>query len=273
MPTENTPDLRDWIGRRETARDVARVAPALGLAATLDRADLIARLPSAGSVLPPAWHWLYFLPTALQSTLGPDGHPTRGGFLPPVTLPRRMWAGSRLTFPAADRLRCAARAHQHDCRGRRQVRTQRRTRAGDGASRNPRGRRARGHRRARHRLSAGAAAGRASTAAGRAGPGARGGLPPDRHARPRPAVPLLRADLQWPPHPLRPQLRHRGGRLPGARRARPAAGDAAARPRRSPPAGCAHRELHVPRARAACSTRRRSTSAVRARDRPCGCGR
>jgi 3-methylfumaryl-CoA hydratase len=100
MPTENTPDLRDWIGRRETARDVARVAPALGLAATLDRADLMARLQSAGSLLPPAWHWLYFLPTALQSTLGADGHPIRGGFLPPVTLPRRMWAGSRLTFPA-----------------------------------------------------------------------------------------------------------------------------------------------------------------------------
>jgi len=100
MPTENTPDLRDWIGRRETARDVARVAPALGLAATLDRADLTARLHCAGSLLPPAWHWLYFLPTALQSTLGADGHPIRGGFLPPVTLPRRMWAGSRLTFPA-----------------------------------------------------------------------------------------------------------------------------------------------------------------------------
>ena len=101
MPTELTPDLRAWIGHRETAHDVARVAPALGLAATLDRADLIARLPTPGAVLPPSWHWLYFLPTAVQSTLGPDGHPTRGGFLPPVTLPRRMWAGSRLTFPAA----------------------------------------------------------------------------------------------------------------------------------------------------------------------------
>ena len=101
MPSEHPPDLRAWIGRRETAHDVARVAPALGLAATLDRPDLIARLPTPGAVLPPAWHWLYFLPTALQSTLGPDGHPIRGGFLPPVTLPRRMWAGSRLTFPAA----------------------------------------------------------------------------------------------------------------------------------------------------------------------------
>lgn len=101
MPTDNMPDLRDWIGRSEVARDIARVAPALGLAATLDRADLIARLPTSGAILPPSWHWLYFLPTAVQSALGPDGHPTRGGFLPPVTLPRRMWAGSRLTFPTA----------------------------------------------------------------------------------------------------------------------------------------------------------------------------
>jgi 3-methylfumaryl-CoA hydratase len=41
---------------------------------------------------------LYFLPLHRQSEIGPDGHPTRGGFLPPVPLPRRMWAGSRLTF-------------------------------------------------------------------------------------------------------------------------------------------------------------------------------
>ena len=51
-----------------------------------------------GDPLPPLWHWLYFLPTARQSALGPDGHPARGGFLPPVPLPRRMWAGGRFTF-------------------------------------------------------------------------------------------------------------------------------------------------------------------------------
>src|SRR5690606_1744792 len=46
-------------------------------------------------------HWLYFLPTELQSSLGPDGHPKRGGFLPPVHhLPRRMWAGGRFDFHA-----------------------------------------------------------------------------------------------------------------------------------------------------------------------------
>jgi 3-methylfumaryl-CoA hydratase len=48
--------------------------------------------------LPPLWHWLYFLPIARQSELAPDGHPKRGGFLPPVPLPRRMWAGARFEF-------------------------------------------------------------------------------------------------------------------------------------------------------------------------------
>jgi 3-methylfumaryl-CoA hydratase len=49
-------------------------------------------------VLPPLWHWLYFLPSYRQSEVGPDGHAKRGGFLPPVPLPRRMWAGSRLEW-------------------------------------------------------------------------------------------------------------------------------------------------------------------------------
>ena len=44
------------------------------------------------------WHWLYFLPTVRQSELAPDGHAKRGGFLPPVPLPRRMWAGARFEF-------------------------------------------------------------------------------------------------------------------------------------------------------------------------------
>jgi 3-methylfumaryl-CoA hydratase len=48
--------------------------------------------------LPPLAHWLYFLPQALQREIGADGHPKRGGFLPPVPLPRRMWAGSRFAF-------------------------------------------------------------------------------------------------------------------------------------------------------------------------------
>lgn len=48
--------------------------------------------------MPPLWHWLYFLPVHRQSEIGQDGHAKRGGFLPPVPLPRRMWAGGRLQF-------------------------------------------------------------------------------------------------------------------------------------------------------------------------------
>ena len=97
---EHAADDRAWIGRSETDEDVALRAPAMRLAATLDRTDLIARLEAPGATLPPCWHWLYFLPRAPQSTLGRDGHPQRGGLLPPVALPRRMWAGSRLEFRA-----------------------------------------------------------------------------------------------------------------------------------------------------------------------------
>ena len=52
----------------------------------------------AAGELPPLWHWVYFTPSARRSALGPDGHPARGGFLPPVALPNRMWAGGRLAF-------------------------------------------------------------------------------------------------------------------------------------------------------------------------------
>src|SRR5215831_8285277 len=87
--------LRSWIGREEVAEDVITSVPVATLAATLDRDD--PKLQS-GDELPPLWHWLYFLPTVRQSELAPDGHPKRGGFLPPVPLPRRMWAGARFEF-------------------------------------------------------------------------------------------------------------------------------------------------------------------------------
>jgi 3-methylfumaryl-CoA hydratase len=87
--------LRSWIGKQETLHDQVTRFPIAALSATLDRDD---PGPRAGDPLPPLWHWLYFLPTARQSILGPDGHPARGGFLPPVPLPRRMWAGGRFTF-------------------------------------------------------------------------------------------------------------------------------------------------------------------------------
>jgi 3-methylfumaryl-CoA hydratase len=86
--------LRDWIGREEVRDDVVRRDFVHGLYATLDRTDRLAE----PLVVPRLIHWLHFHPLAPQSELGPDGHPQRGGFLPPVPLPRRMWAGSRIRF-------------------------------------------------------------------------------------------------------------------------------------------------------------------------------
>ena len=87
--------LRDWIGRSESRTDLIAATPVAALSATLDRADPV---PVAGIALPPLWHWLYFTPLTRHSELGEDGHAKRGGFLPPVPLPRRMWAGGRLEF-------------------------------------------------------------------------------------------------------------------------------------------------------------------------------
>ncbi len=87
--------LRSWVGRTETIEDIATLAPLRALTATLDRDDPPG---NPGDPVPPCWHWLYFLPMARQSEIGPDGHPKRGGFLPPIPLPRRMWAGSQLQF-------------------------------------------------------------------------------------------------------------------------------------------------------------------------------
>jgi 3-methylfumaryl-CoA hydratase len=89
-------DISDWVGRSETVHDSIGPTPVAALAATLDHPP--APVP-AGAPLPPLWHWLYFLPLHRQSEIGPDGHARRGGFLPPVPLPRRMWAGSQFEFP------------------------------------------------------------------------------------------------------------------------------------------------------------------------------
>ncbi|MDP3229902.1 MAG: MaoC family dehydratase N-terminal domain-containing protein, partial [Acidovorax sp.] len=84
-----------WVGKTETLSDTVTATPVRALSATLDREDAA---PTPGTPLPELWHWLYFLPVARQTGLGPDGHPQRGGFLPPVPLPRRMWAGGRLQW-------------------------------------------------------------------------------------------------------------------------------------------------------------------------------
>ncbi len=94
--------LRDWEGRSETLVEPAAAAPARAMAALLDRDQETASGP--GALLPALWHWLYFLPRAPQRDIGADGHPRLGGFLPPVPLPRRMWAGGRLQWHGALRV-------------------------------------------------------------------------------------------------------------------------------------------------------------------------
>ena len=106
-----TPDidhLRRWIGRTESLDDLACLTPLQALSATLDHED---GTIAAGAEVPPCWHWLYFLPRHRQSGLGPDGHARRGGFLPPVPLARRMWAGSRIEFLAPLRAGQAMQRH------------------------------------------------------------------------------------------------------------------------------------------------------------------
>jgi 3-methylfumaryl-CoA hydratase len=91
----DTAELSRWVGRRRSTEDVIASGPVERLAATLDRAG---PPPGPGDPLPPLWHWLYFLDPVPAGALGADGHTLRGGFLPPVPLPRRMWAGSRFEF-------------------------------------------------------------------------------------------------------------------------------------------------------------------------------
>jgi 3-methylfumaryl-CoA hydratase len=86
--------LATWIGRTEIVADVAIAAPLAGLAATLDHVNP----PWIAGQVPPLGHWLYFLPRARSCDIAADGHPHKGGFLPPIELPRRMWAGGRFLF-------------------------------------------------------------------------------------------------------------------------------------------------------------------------------
>jgi 3-methylfumaryl-CoA hydratase len=96
MADLDTEDLGGWIGARETATGGAHREPLAGLSALLDHETP----PWPDGCLPPLGHWLYFLPRARASEIDVDGHPKRGGFLPPVELPRRMWAGGEIEFHA-----------------------------------------------------------------------------------------------------------------------------------------------------------------------------
>jgi 3-methylfumaryl-CoA hydratase len=89
--------LKQWIGSKESDVDYVTIPAVHRLAATLDRDD---PMPKHGDLLPVGWHSILFPRVVRQSQIGPDGHPQRGDFLPPVPLPRRMFAGKRITFHA-----------------------------------------------------------------------------------------------------------------------------------------------------------------------------
>ena len=90
-----------YVGRTEQREDRLDDRLVRGMAATLG-------LPQP-DILPPLWHWMLFQDWVMPDGIGPDGHPKRGGFLPPVhDLPRRMWAGGRVSFTGA-----ALRAGDH----------------------------------------------------------------------------------------------------------------------------------------------------------------
>ena len=96
-PTRDLSVLKAWSGRFQRVVDQVAPASVARLSATLDRDDAP---PQNGDVLPPLWHWIFFTPSSRTSELAPDGHEYRGGFLPPVDLARRMWAGGRFEFHA-----------------------------------------------------------------------------------------------------------------------------------------------------------------------------
>ena len=87
-------ELRTWIGRTQRQVETLDLSRLRGLAAALGDDLAVER----GTPVPPGWHWLFFNPMVPRQEVGPDGHPARGGFLPPIDLPRRMWAGGELVF-------------------------------------------------------------------------------------------------------------------------------------------------------------------------------
>jgi 3-methylfumaryl-CoA hydratase len=89
--------LRPWIGRSETAHDTITRRLEASFRASLDRAP---GQPAIGDPARLGLHWYLAPPIVQMAALGDDGHPRRAGFLPPVPLPRRMWAGGELAFDA-----------------------------------------------------------------------------------------------------------------------------------------------------------------------------
>ncbi|WP_311970213.1 MaoC family dehydratase N-terminal domain-containing protein [Pseudomonas baltica] len=112
------PDLSSWIGRQETSQEHFSVNLLKRIAATFGES-----VPKAGEPLPTLWHWCFFQDPVPESGLGRDGHPARGGFLPPADNRNRMWAGGRLEFftplkAGADATRVSTITHIEEKHGR-----------------------------------------------------------------------------------------------------------------------------------------------------------
>jgi len=95
MPVIDMDELQKWRGKSRQSVDTIHPGPVAALSAALDHETVQA---GVGEKLPPCWHWLYFHEHVSAAGTGEDGHPRRGGFLPPVPLPRRMWAGGQVNF-------------------------------------------------------------------------------------------------------------------------------------------------------------------------------
>ncbi len=92
--TNDLETLQEWVGRSETVVERVSAQWCQKLENTLGRESVLAD----GDALPPLWHFIMHLGSVPMAGIGSDGHPKRGRFLPPVALPRRMWAGGRFTF-------------------------------------------------------------------------------------------------------------------------------------------------------------------------------
>ena len=94
-------DFSEWIGKSETEHGMVSAYPANYFTLTLDRDD---PLFNDGDPLPPAWHYFYFHELVALAATGEDGHRAKGDFMPPLPFPRRMWAGSKMTFASPIRI-------------------------------------------------------------------------------------------------------------------------------------------------------------------------
>ena len=102
-------ELAAWVGRSQTTQDEITAFPLTALAASLGRDDPPATI---GMIVPPLWHWLYFLPVYRPDEMRHDGHAQGGEFTPPIALPRRVWGGSKFTWSLGNPLRVGDKARR-----------------------------------------------------------------------------------------------------------------------------------------------------------------